>query len=681
MALQNTNFKIQDLCRTCLSKEIEMLSIFEIRLGTLTMDSIIASITGIKIEQDDGLPSKICIICKEKATNAYEFKSCTQQAENTLRGLVKKETIEQSGSDNSLTYESDAVEVKTEHFARDSHDDYMDLDLSLTLTNNSETYNNVDTVKNEADGHCKNLFMSIQEPDENLNGDIKKEYLAGHPSNTESTYCPVCGASFSDAEGLTKHAWKQHADIMGPKKRGRPKKLLTRTMLSKLSENGYSVKYFEDQKHTCVFCKQDFKTKDDLTLHQAQHKDIKVTSCLLCKKIYDVKDFNGHNCVLLPGGVKQDEPPDAPEEERKLSLSTEVQLRQILTSDVTESAGVACEKCGSLFVSSDELNKHHDREHPELSVRCHLCDKVFATLKSAARHRAVCARVERSFACSSCALRFAHEVSLNKHILRAHTGQSVSVRFMDRDRAPPQHRCDTCNRRFYRKDLLARHAKIHKNVDKCFECDICNKKFHRRDNLRTHMRIHNNTGASANGTSSTASLCLYCGRSFSNSSNLIVHMRRHTGEKPYKCDFCGKGFPRSSDLQCHRRSHTGEKPCVCGVCGKAFARSNKLSRHMRVHTGIKPYKCSYCEKAFSQSNDLKLHVRRHTGDKPYVCELCGDRFIQGTALHNHRRAHGHFPPEPAPALAPAPAPVPVATAPLVPLEPIIYTVPLIAQSH
>ncbi|XP_050361431.1 zinc finger protein 846-like isoform X1 [Nymphalis io] len=670
MALQNSIFKIEDLCRTCLSKEIEMLSVFEIRLGTITLDSIIASITGIKIEHGDGLPSTICNMCKEKATNAYEFKARTQEADIQLRGLLKRENTAQMNNDNSLAFESEAVEVKTEQFARENHDDYMDIDLSLALSNVSETFNNVDTVKNEAEDHCKDIFTAQPTQNENLISGIKKKSFIIDGNETDSTYCPVCGSSFHDAEGLTKHAWEQHADLMGPKKRGRPKKLLTSTILNKLSENGYNLKYLPDQKHSCVFCKEDFKTKDDLVTHLVQHKDVKVLNCLLCKKIYlEMKDFDRHNCVQTSdelNNLKPAEPPDVPKEERKVNLSTEVLLQDLLmTNRDAESGGIdLCEECGAVFISSVELGKHRDREHPELSSRCHLCDKVFATVKSAARHRAVCARVERSFACASCGLRFAHEVSLNKHILRAHTGQSVSVRFMDRDRAPPQHRCDTCNRRFYRKDLLARHAKIHKSIEKCFECDVCNKKFHRRDNLRAHMRVHESTGAGVDGTSSSASLCLYCGRSFSNSSNLIVHMRRHTGEKPYKCDFCGKGFPRSSDLQCHRRSHTGEKPCICGVCGKAFARSNKLSRHMRVHTGMKPYKCPYCEKAFSQSNDLKLHVRRHTGDKPYVCELCGDRFIQGTALHNHRRAHGHFP---------------TASAP--PLAPIVYTVQSITQTH
>lgn len=34
--------------------------------------------------------------------------------------------------------------------------------------------------------------------------------------------------------------------------------------------------------------------------------EVKLTSCLLCKKVYhDIEDFNRHNCVILPGGVKQ----------------------------------------------------------------------------------------------------------------------------------------------------------------------------------------------------------------------------------------------------------------------------------------------------------------------------------------------------------------------------------------
>lgn len=35
-----------------------------------------------------------------------------------------------------------------------------------------------------------------------------------------------------------------------------------------------------------------------------------------------------------------------------------------------------CEECGEIFLCMTELTKHRDRDHPELSSRCHLCDKV-----------------------------------------------------------------------------------------------------------------------------------------------------------------------------------------------------------------------------------------------------------------------------------------------------------------
>lgn len=50
MALHTTNVKIENLCRTCLSKEFKMLSVFEVRLGMDTLDNIIASITGVKVK-------------------------------------------------------------------------------------------------------------------------------------------------------------------------------------------------------------------------------------------------------------------------------------------------------------------------------------------------------------------------------------------------------------------------------------------------------------------------------------------------------------------------------------------------------------------------------------------------------------------------------------------------------
>ncbi|XP_073953365.1 uncharacterized protein [Choristoneura fumiferana] len=641
----NVQIKMENLCRTCLSKETILHSVFDVYSESIKFDYVLNAVTGLKIERDDGLPSKICQDCKERAINAFNYRTKSHEAHAALLLLYKKENSEIL-----------ADGVKVENSVADDNDDGLEIDFSLSASpENYKDWSNNDTIKNESevDGNrpcqqCKNCYLEFKSVAK-LEEHLQKKCVKVECEDEHGTYCPLCGTCHENADNLTKHMWTNHAELMGPKKRGRPKKLLTSTILSKLSENGYHMKVDPNKAKSCLFCKDEFKTKLELGIHMMEHKGTKMLCCVLCKKMYlNILHFEQHICNGTNYSNKmltQDTTLSIETRSKQIGYLTEVLLRDLLDPNGDmENINVpeVCSICSEVFLSEEDLVTHNDAEHPELSQRCNLCSKVFATLKSAARHRNICKQIERKFICSTCGLKFAYEISLNKHILRFHEGQSVSVKFMDPKTKldERQYQCDTCNRCFYRKDLLARHTKQHMPSEKLFECDVCKKKFHRRDNLRSHKRVHE---IHRDKSASNNCLCLYCGRSFSNSSNLIVHMRRHTGEKPYKCDFCGKGFPRSSDLQCHRRSHTGEKPCICVVCGKGFSRSNKLSRHMRVHTGHKPYKCTYCEKAFSQSNDLTLHIRRHTGDKPYICEICGDRFIQGTSLHNHRRAHGHFP--------------------------------------
>ncbi|CAH0578142.1 unnamed protein product [Chrysodeixis includens] len=678
--------KIEDLCRTCLSKDNELFGLYNSLDSGVPLDIVVSTVTGLKIRKDDGYPCSICSECKESASKAFAYKRKSEYAFASLRVAVERENKSQNNDlevkTEVLSTDNDDMSDTIDHIdSTDNHDITDNLDITdnnetMETTDNNDDYDSddnndgtersfivhsrstkLDPVKKEVlevKFACVNCSVDFDTPNELQ--EHNKSCIKVESDAVNSNYCPPCETYFNSAENLTKHMWENHREIMGPKKRGRPKKVQTSTILNKLSENGFCITPVAPVAvgtHQCGFCKKTFATKEEVYAHFITHAE-KVLCCGQCTKVYIDQDaFKKHQCVdeqrpseenLRPNEDGAGQEQNEAESPEKKTIIREITIGELLNPNAQTGLSISlcvCDICYCLVLSESELDKHRDAEHPEASRRCNLCTKQFASIRSAARHRAVCKHHERKFKCTTCGLRFAFEISLNKHILRYHEGQSVSVQFIDSKTKleKTQYQCDTCGRNFYKRELLIKHTKIHTPLEKFYECDVCQKKFHRRDNLRSHKRVHE---VQENKSQPGNCLCLYCGRSFSNSSNLIVHMRRHTGEKPYKCDFCDKGFPRSSDLQCHRRSHTGEKPCVCRVCGKGFSRSNKLSRHMRVHTGQRPYKCTYCEKAFSQSNDLNLHIRRHTGDRPYNCEVCGDRFIQGTALQNHRRAHGHF---------------------------------------
>lgn len=48
-SIQKTEIKIEKLCRTCLSKDNELCSLFDVIIGVITLDFIVTSITGLKV--------------------------------------------------------------------------------------------------------------------------------------------------------------------------------------------------------------------------------------------------------------------------------------------------------------------------------------------------------------------------------------------------------------------------------------------------------------------------------------------------------------------------------------------------------------------------------------------------------------------------------------------------------
>ena len=79
--------------------------------------------------------------------------------------------------------------------------------------------------------------------------------------------------------------------------------------------------------------------------------------------------------------------------------------------------------------------------------------QVFPNKDLLIKHKRMqCENTSKAFQCGSCSLKFTYEMSLNKHILRYHKGESVSVNFLDplNQKKDKHFVCPSCNKAFYR---------------------------------------------------------------------------------------------------------------------------------------------------------------------------------------------------------------------------------------
>ncbi|KAM9486124.1 histone-lysine N-methyltransferase PRDM9-like isoform 1-T2 [Clarias gariepinus] len=259
----------------------------------------------------------------------------------------------------------------------------------------------------------------------------------------------------------------------------------------------------------------------------------------------------------------------------------------------------------------------------------------------------------RSFSCSTCALSYATQIGLDKHIQRCHCeeylklGESEEIKHelpyssngssqpissdtpsSHNDVQKEIHHCSDCGKSFADQNALKSHKCIN-TVKKPYHCLQCGKSFIQRCYLKKHQFLH---------TGEKPFHCSQCGKSFTQRGTLKNHQFLHTGEKPFYCSQCGKRFTQQCNLTRHQHLHTGEKPYQCSQCGKCFPCKRYLQRHERIHTGEKPYQCSQCEKRFADDSTFKKHQRVHTGEK-YYCSQCGKSFTQLRNLKYHLGLH------------------------------------------
>uniref|UniRef100_A0A3B3ZG08 Uncharacterized protein n=1 Tax=Periophthalmus magnuspinnatus TaxID=409849 RepID=A0A3B3ZG08_9GOBI len=121
-----------------------------------------------------------------------------------------------------------------------------------------------------------------------------------------------------------------------------------------------------------------------------------------------------------------------------------------------------CEKCGNLFSSRKDLERHQELLCHIKPFICHICNKAFRTnFQSLKQH--ISYKHSKTM-CNTCEKSFRLENKVQGHL------------------------CDICSRFFSTNSNLSKHKKKH--GDKLYSCEICNKMFYRKDVMLEHHRRH-----------------------------------------------------------------------------------------------------------------------------------------------------------------------------------------------
>lgn len=223
-----------------------------------------------------------------------------------------------------------------------------------------------------------------------------------------------------------------------------------------------------------------------------------------------------------------------------------------------------CDKCGSCFKKSSNLNGHKKYHENRRDNVCSFCGKTFVTKGDLLIHEKKHLN-KREYSCELCAKQFNTHKYLHSHKLIVHS-----------DPKTWNFSCAICKKKFPIKSNYDQHIRRHIG-EKRFECHLCDKKFVEKVVLKRHIKSHSNVRPFK---------CELCQMEYKEKKRLDVHLKKIHDDgdakvKKYFCNLCPKLYFVKKDLTQHMNSHRGEKPFACEVCNKRFMDKYYVKQHLK----------------------------------------------------------------------------------------------------
>uniref|UniRef100_A0A182PLY3 Protein krueppel n=1 Tax=Anopheles epiroticus TaxID=199890 RepID=A0A182PLY3_9DIPT len=373
-----------EICRCCMASKPRMKPLFDTNLFAM-----LNAVTGLNVQQNDGLPSQLCVPCVLQIRRSHFFKVQCENTDTTLRSYAF-ETRQRDTE--AYTLAADGTYVKKEADSSSQIDETdepgsSNINMKLPLPKKFfcqqcpkafETGKQLrrhtrshDVVKPHRCTECSAAFLDRS----NLKKHMMKHTGELRNNDSKPHLCSECGKSFKYSTSLSRHK-RFHAQ----------RNLFTCTICSKgyveqTSLDVHMRMHTNERPFMCSTCDKSFAQKANLERHERTHTGEKPYGCDLCGKRFTQKSY-----LFVHKRIHSQEKP------------------------------FACTTCTMCFVSRNALQKHQQKPCANNVHTCNVCNKTFRFKKALRLHRQTHRLKHQAFRCELCKIGFPNGSKLDVHM-------------------------------------------------------------------------------------------------------------------------------------------------------------------------------------------------------------------------------------------------------------------------
>ncbi|XP_065094038.1 zinc finger protein 616-like [Ochlerotatus camptorhynchus] len=635
---------MRSYCRICCRDDLDSsLPLYHrSEISSETVLNMMAFVTGLKVNQGDGLPQQICRICLGQLLISYELKRTSIVSQSYFQKLLLP-------PDNLQAYP--ACDVKLEATVERETLESRDVALEEGMVRDDDDegevmffccWNESCTENFKSEDQLVEHFMILHKQAKELNEVVR--------ANDEFV-CIICARGFNDEKELLQHSMqvKRKAfkcdvcyfityDQAEHKFHSRSHSKLFRCVCGFTTNRKFSL-----QRHLVSLCCEEIYGKNASFVPVKKQRSRRVKQALPARRekcditrselismgfsVMATRDPSKFYCCISKCEVVQDSELQCVQHYEKTHTE---ELQQSTTDESNEKEGVKCKICRKVFQTVKDLQIHREDSFQPL-FQCNTCGNDGFTRETALGHSERACTVNR-FTCP-CGFLTDEPSSLTIHfnsgMCNRGFGLLEEMKKEDTIKVLPVSNAD--------QEEVSNLSTTEQQSDvKRYICKHCGASRKSEISLRNHQRLEKmrtlrqqlsfDSGREVDGIPGKMYNCKWCNEPTNNLTHLIQCMANK--KEKLRCKKCYLKFFSKRRLELHYM-----RGC----------------RALPTKTKLLNYNCPYCERRFYHPSVLERHVtmdhridwnqRELDPTRKYICTTCGFRFRRKFCLNRHMIVH------------------------------------------